>query len=111
MSWALVYFGKVLNHLGRYSKGWAILTAFIAFITGGIPALVSLVMQQIGQLIASLAIDELGNVSFAGLEYISFVNAVFPLSEFVVLMGIYCTAWVTVIVIRWAKSFVPTMAN
>jgi hypothetical protein len=111
MSWAVAYFAKILNHLGRNSSGWVIFTTFIAWITGGIPALVTSVMQRIGEAIAAVTFNELGSVDFSALEYIGYVNALIPLTEFIYLCGIYVTAWVSIISIRWVKSFVPTIAN
>jgi hypothetical protein len=111
MSWAVAYFAKLLNHMGRNSKGWVIFTTFLAWITGGIPALVTSVMVRISDAVAALTFSELGSVDFSALEYIAYVNALIPLTEFVYLVGIYVTAWVTVISIRWVKSFVPTIAN
>jgi len=51
------------------------------------------------------------NASFAAVYGIGYANAVFPLQEFVTMwiaIGVGC---LSVVVIRWIKSFVPTVAN
>lgn len=111
MAWAVVYFGKMLNHLGRYSRGWAIFCAFCAWLVGAIDSLVGAAVAQVTSLFASFSTTGMGSVDFAGLEYIGHVNAIIPLDHFAVILGIYVTAWITVIIIRWIKSFVPTIAN
>ncbi len=111
MIWPVVFFGKVINHLGRYSKGWAIVTAFVAWITGIIPVLVTTVMNQIQQLFATLTFSQFQNIDFSAMASIGLINAVLPLSEMLTVITIYTTMWITVIVIRWIKSFVPTIAN
>ncbi len=51
------------------------------------------------------------NVSFAAITGIAYANAVFPLSEFVSIWTAVFTAAGSVIVIRWVKSFIPTVSN
>ena len=111
MIWPIIFFSKILNHLGRFSAAWAMFCGFLAWILGVIDALVTVVMDQLTALFNSFSTSGLGNVNFATVENIGLVNALFPLSEFITMCGIYVTAWVTVIIIRWVKSFVPTMAN
>ena len=50
-------------------------------------------------------------VTLSTIEYIGYVNAVIPLSEMLGVLSAYYTAWITIILVRWAKSFVPTVAN
>lgn len=61
--------------------------------------------------IISLDLSAMASADFAGWVYIGYVNAIFPLSECVALLGAFYTAWLTVILIRWVKSFIPTMSN
>lgn len=109
--WPLVFFGKVLNHLGRFSRGWLILTTFLLWFFGVIEKCVKTVIEQIGVLIESLSFDQMGNADFTIIDGIGYVNAVFPLTEFIGYVTIYATAWLIVIIVRWIKSFVPTVAN
>jgi hypothetical protein len=49
--------------------------------------------------------------NLSGIEWIGYVNAVVPVSEMLSVLSAYYTAWLTVVLIRWAKSFIPTVAN
>lgn len=111
MSWAIVYFKKILDHLAKNTGAVTIITTFIAWLTGTIPALITSAVTSITNALASFNIEAFSNSNFAGLDFIGYVNAVFPLSEFVYLCGIYVTAWVVIIGLRWLKSFVPTIGN
>jgi len=51
------------------------------------------------------------NAAFGAVSGISYANAVFPLSEFVTIWTSVFTGAAAVLVIRWVKSFVPTVAN
>ena len=108
--------------------GWANLTRWISKIGKGISVAAAILVycvaaylgifvdaiRYIANRLIQLSDGDLGglqNANFATLDFISYVNAVFPLSEFVGLMTIYGLAWTTLICIRWAKSFIPTIAN
>ena len=51
------------------------------------------------------------NASFASVVGISYANAVFPLSEAISIWTALGTACGIVVVIRWIKSFIPTVSN
>jgi hypothetical protein len=51
------------------------------------------------------------NAAFASVQGIAYANAVFPLSEFVTIWTAVFAAAAGIILIRWVKSFVPTVAN
>lgn len=111
MEWPTVYFAKFLNHLGRFSKWFAMVSAFVVWLVGAIDKLVGSAIAGVTNLLNSFNIDELGNVNFSGLEYIGYVNAIIPLDYFITICGVYVTAWIVVILIRWVKSFVPAISN
>ncbi|MBB5349877.1 hypothetical protein HNR46_000098 [Haloferula luteola] len=51
------------------------------------------------------------NASFASVAGIGIANAVFPLSEAITMWSALFTAMLAIIVIRWVKSFIPTVSN
>lgn len=61
--------------------------------------------------ISDLELQQLQGVTFATLEWVGYANGILPLSEMLVLCGVYLTAWGTLLGIRWIKSFIPTIAN
>lgn len=109
--WPTSFFWKVLTHLSNHTKGWAIFVGFLAFITGGIPALVTSAISWMANELINLTWSELMNADLSTIEYIGYVNAVLPVTEFVYLLGVYCTAWAVVIMVRWVKSLIPTASN
>lgn len=111
MSWPIIFFAKVLNHLGRYSKGWFIVTAFIAWVTQGPIGLISWGVSQIGNLLGMMAVEQFQNVDIGAIESIGAVNAIIPVTEMLAVLTALVTAWVLLICIRWIKSFFPTVAN
>ena len=56
-------------------------------------------------------ISTFGNVSLSSIPGIGYVNAVIPLSEMVALLVTFYSLWLLIILIRWVKSFIPTIAN
>jgi len=51
------------------------------------------------------------NASFAVVAGIGYANAVFPLSETVTIWASLATACITIAIIRWVKSVIPTVSN
>jgi hypothetical protein len=111
MAWPIFYFTKLASGASKHSTLIAALVAFFLWITDVITNTIVAVLEQIAALIISLDVSSFQDVSLASIEYIGYINAFFPVSEFVVLVTLYTVAWVTVILIRWIKSFVPTVAN
>lgn len=111
MIWPVIFFSKVANALAKNGRFVALFVAFIAWATSLIDAIVNVVLTQIRDAILSIDVSAFQSVSIASLEWIGYANAILPVSEFVILLGLYVTAWLTVILIRWIKSFVPTIAN
>lgn len=111
MIYPLIWLGKAAQHLSKNSKVAAFGAGFVAWITGFIDGLITATIEQLYHFFQNIITDQFTDITLTTIDYIAYANAVLPLSEFVVLMGIYVTAWVTVICIRWVKSFVPTVAN
>lgn len=61
--------------------------------------------------VSAIDTSAFGNATFTAVGAIGFGNAVFPLSEFITIWTAVFTAAGSVLVIRWIKSFIPTMAN
>ena len=61
--------------------------------------------------VSALDTSAFSNAAFALVAGIGYANAVFPLSEFVNIWTSVFTAAGIVLVIRWVKSFIPTVAN
>lgn len=104
-------FFKLMRHLAKNSKWVASAFAFCLWVKGLIDQAVLVVISQITQAINSLDLGAFTNVNLAGVSMIGVANAILPISEFVTLLAVYLTIWSTVIIIRWIKSFVPTVAN
>lgn len=51
------------------------------------------------------------NASFASVAGIGYCNAVFPLSEAIAIWTALGACFVTILILRWVKSFIPTVAN
>jgi hypothetical protein len=111
MIWPIFFFSKVASSLSKHVKWLAVVTAFITWILGLIEWAVKTVCMQISNALASINVDAFQNVALASLDWISYANAVVPISEFATLFGLFCTAWLTVILVRWVKSFIPTIGN
>lgn len=62
-------------------------------------------------LVSSIDTSAFSNASFATVAGIGYANAVFPLSEFVTIWTAVISAKLVVLLIRWVKSFIPTIAN
>jgi len=51
------------------------------------------------------------NAGFGLISSIGYFNAVFPLSEAIVVWTALLTAKLAIVVIRWVKSLIPTLSN
>lgn len=97
----------VFNKLGLT----AIFTAVVGFITW----ITDLVIGAIDQV--TLWIDQFVAANWPSLdmgafsETASVANVIFPLSEMISIYSSLYLLWAIVLLIRWVKSFVPTMAN
>jgi len=111
MHWPVIFFNNIINYLAKYQKFCAAVFAFLLWAVGFIDMFIRATIQQIVDAFLSIDTEAFSNVSLSLIEWIGYANAILPLSEFVVLMVAYSTAWLTVIIVRWIKSFVPTIAN
>ena len=84
--------------------------SFILFVTNVFTILVWGALDAIAEALNTLDLSAFGNAQFTIIQGIGFVNAIFPLGEILIVMTAYYTAWITVISVRWIKSFVPTIA-
>ena len=85
--------------------------SFTLFVTNVFTILVWGALDAIASALSALDVSGFGNASFAIIQGIGYINAIFPLGEVLIVMTAYYTAWLTVITVRWVKSFVPTIAN
>ena len=114
--WPIIFFTTVVNAICRIARFVAIAIALVAWFCGFIETCFNTVVGSFTAIFASLNVQGLtGNggasTMFGTLEYIGYINAFLPVSEFVGLLAIYLTAWMGVILIRWTKSLVPTISN
>lgn len=115
MIFPLLFFVKVAQALANNSKYVAIAIAFLLWITNVIDVLITTSIAQTVNAFANLNSQTFGTTGgttdLNSIEYIGYANSALPIAEFLVLSTLFVTAWVTVISIRWLKSFIPTVAN
>lgn len=107
----IVLLAKFLDSNKKYVTGFIVLCSFVAWLVGFIQSAITSVIATFAGIFSALNLDSFGSVDFSGLEFIGYVNAFIPLSEFVGLLTIFLVAWGAVILLRWVKSFVPTIGN
>ncbi len=107
----MILIGKFLLNSEKAKKYGGVLCAAILWLCGTIQYCISEVLSSFAGMLTSIDTQAFRNVSFGSIEYVGYVNAFIPVSEFIGLMSIYLTIWATVILLRWIKSFIPTMAN
>lgn len=115
--WPVTLFQTIVNAIAKVGRGVAILIALLVWLNGIIEKCIAELFEAWLAAFDLLMTDGLtgggsaGPVSLAAVEYIGYINAFLPVSEFVGLMSLYLTAWGTVIGIRWIKSLVPALSN
>lgn len=109
--WPTQFFFKLIYWLSRNTKMVAIVSGFIFWLVGFIDAAVTSVITTISTLITALSFDGLGNVALTTVQWIGYFNAVIPLTEGIALLTVYYSILISVAIIRWTKSFVPTVSN
>lgn len=110
----LLFAKYILDYFAKNTKGVAMTLAVLLWLVGIIQNCVISVASTFTDLLGAIDGDSLNSfkgINFSQVPYIGAINAFLPLSEFVGMMTIYCTAWGLVIVFRWVKSLVPTLAN
>lgn len=104
-----------LSRIGQMLVSWgkviAAVFAFVMWVFGLIDKIIGEGLTMIMDKLEAIDVNALQGANFAVLNNIGYVNAVMPLSEMVAIMAIYMTAWVVVVVVRWIKSFIPTIGN
>lgn len=106
--WWLSKAGNALRWLNPIAT--AVITTTL-FITNVFTMLVFGALDAMATALQTLDVSGFGNAQFAVIQGIGYVNAIFPLGEILIILTAYYTAWISVISIRWVKSFVPTIAN
>lgn len=61
--------------------------------------------------LATIDVSWLKPAALSSIQWIGYFNAIYPLSETAIMFGAYLTAWLVIIIVRWVKSFIPTVAN
>lgn len=99
---------KALRWLGPVAGA---LISFVLFVTNVFTILVWGALDAIATALGTLDTSAFGGAQFSIITGIGYINAIFPLGEILIVLTAYYTAWITVISVRWIKSFVPTIAN
>lgn len=107
----LTFLARLLINSEKAKKALGVILAAFLWICGIIQSCIAEVISSFGAMLGSISTESFRNVSFGSIEYIGYVNAFIPITEFIGLMSIYLTIWGTVILLRWVKSFIPTLAN
>lgn len=105
---------KVFEWVWKMRTTLIVMMGFLLWVTKIIQTLVVAGFHSIFQMINDIdfnTIEQLEPPEVANLELIGFVNALFPLAECMALLSIYYTLWLSIITLRWVKSFIPTIAN
>lgn len=105
---------KFTNAIAKIAKAISLLGAILLYCVatylGTFTDAIKYIFDRI-VLLQGMDMNQISHASFAGLDMISYVNGVFPLSEMIGCVTVYTTAWIILITIRWCKSFIPTIAN
>jgi len=112
MKTALVYwcsrFYDLINSVG---KAVGVLVAFVVWAGLLVERVVSATLSEVIDKLSAIKLEQVKATAMAGQEWIGYVNAVVPLSEMLTLLVAYFAACLTVVSIRWLKSFIPTLSN
>jgi len=109
--WPWVWMGKILDYLAKHFTWIGFLMTFVMWITDCFDAIIGGGLDLMINKIAEMNMDSFQQASFSSLEGIQYINAVFPVTEFLQLSVAYCSLMVVVIALRWIKSFIPTISN
>lgn len=91
------------------------LSAIFAGVAGFITFIYETIISGLGKITDYMA--EIVATTFPAIEYsqivniLSLCNAIYPLSETITIFSSLYVFWGVVILLRWIKSFVPTIAN
>lgn len=107
----LFWFTKIGDYAARVVPFVATALAFVAWAYNIVEVLIVGTFNAIASKIASLDTSFLTSADFSAFQWVTTLNAVFPLSESLGLLGALFTYKMVIIAIRWLKSFIPTVAN
>lgn len=97
--------------LAKIVPGVATLLGFIAWLYNIVEIVLVSGIDYLTQKLAEIDTSSFSDANFNSLQWIGYLNAVFPLSEYLGILSAYFTAWGCVVLVRWVKSFFPTIAN
>ena len=104
------FWGKVLYWLSSAGKAAAVGGGVSLFFTD----LVDNTFMGILEWVLGM-LDQLDLAEFAPnrglIASIETINGIIPLSEFITMFAAYGVAWGIVLLVRWVKSFIPTVSN
>ena len=97
---------------GWFGVAWSFVLMVWA-IVAGILTLIVWAFGKLTQLVSTLDIEALASLKpMAGmLHFYVFINRLVPLDEAFAGVGVCFTLWLTITLIRWIKSFLPSVSN
>jgi hypothetical protein len=108
---SLTWLSSVGRNIASFVPAFGTLMGFVAYIYElGETVLVG-GLNFLSDRVSAIDTSAFANASFAAVVGIGYGNAVFPLTEMVSIWTALGTACLTVVIIRWVKSFIPTVSN
>jgi len=99
------------NLLGKWApllaSAGGIMTIVLGFVNNVLVGSLTYIIESLDR----IDVSGFTHPTLAGLDMLSTLNCLFPISEFVTFLTAYWVAWGIIVCIRWVKSFVPTVAN
>lgn len=111
ITWPIEYLQKIVNFAAKQAKFFALFSTILMWFFGLLNIIVSGTLTMIINYLSSLDLSQFQGANFSNLDYIGYINSVFPVTEFLLLSVGYAAATGILILIRWAKSFIPTLSN
>lgn len=111
MEFTLEGLNRITDWLARAERFLSVILAGVVWAVNAYVGVFKDAWALVTEKLAELDPGAIGSANFGLLEGIGYVNAVFPVTEVVGLYTLYFTAWLCLILIRWVKSFIPTVAN
>ena len=108
---SLSWIAKVGESAARLIPGIGTVVGFVTLIFDLGETMLAGGLNYLLTQINSMDTSAFSNASFALVVGIGYGNAVFPLDEAITIGTALATACGTIVVIRWVKSFIPTVSN
>ena len=111
---AIAYWDKLSKAFAILGKTASIIASVMAFLALKYAGIFDRAFEAISTYSTGLStsrISEVQAANFSAIPMVGYVNAMFPLEEFIGLAVLYSSAWIFLILIRWTKSFIPTISN